>query len=1642
MKQKFSTTFWKRALSAGLSLAMAAAMIPSVDAKAAEDAQETELSKAGSIAGTNDTRTKDQPFASFTGGSANFSSPAFTVRQVVKGMVEDEMQKPSTGMTSDLLISAAEAKYGVTRDGGGQDIIASVSSDGGKIWKYSFPFYFPDSVGSGNKDATTVSSPVLVDDEKLNETAGEPGWVIGGTTYCLANVYPGGVADTSVAGFAYPGAGTGYIDVDGTKRLALTDSYEKASLNPTAEEADYNYYVGDFDESTGRAPVMEIAETGSDTASEYQVDRWYNLYKKTAGSDVYNALEQAQIGSDEKVQQNVFYKASDLHVYNTGYIMCVTSEDGAVWSAPEILNPVVYHNEEEIVFLSSGKGLKTTGNRLAVQAYSKTNEDADSKASMIWHCPTAGHTWHRSGDVPAFADAEGSTEPSWMEGAGIVELSKGNLRMFLRSGRGILYYADADRTNPEGSDLTDVFEFSAPVATGTSITPDSRTSAIEYSGEVNEEPAIMVTAPTGAEHTNGHLMGFRRREDSANPTLSRTFDYALQSGNFASASMDEMNYGSNFGILWENGLGRVRFEDYYTLDILGNDYYTSGLEYDVELRPNGDSYTRSYHVAGADNMEPEGQNPAAGNANIADVTFERGEATTEEVITLYSHSGDTNATNLTDAYQAETDDNVNIKNAEFTVKKIKNSLDDVYSVYSAGMQRYLTNVNSIENLFTTTLRNPMKITQVEDTGKFKIGTANVNEMDDTVTVGSYLLFNKKGMTIDRHNGQTGANWDYDFFLLEKMTEGDTAAEGEELVPGYKKVSEITDGKQYLIAHVVEPVEDGSGHTGTGGVVILYPRNTKARHAKLVGEKAEKTIAATKTLTIAPKSTTGKTDVTVNKITYHINVKHETLRVAKGGNVFIEGAQVSGVTLGEASSYVTAEDAEETRKAYYKRTGDANNSLSKYNQLDANVNVEDAEFIITETGEEINVEGVTEKQKLYTIYNEKEEFYLINDNANGANKFYNKNPKKHALVPVVNEDETTSFEMTREDGRYLYFYYVSTRFDGLGTGAKDTIESSTGKKFSDPSVGDFGFEFLKKKADGSVSDADPIPGYERVNKIESGASYLIAEYFTEPGENGKSAILILYPQHELANLSRMYAALPISGVRLTVSKDANQENPVEITVGDKTYELEVEACDHIYPTTTKGYREPGCTEAGATGDVHCSHCQEKLSDSQEIPATGHKYGEFQPDPEHMPSYEGTGTDGKKKAECKKCGDVISETYSALDYAKDVLADNVAQAEEEVDAEDADLYTEDSYGEYTTALAAAKAPAENADLAAIVVLINNLENAKNGLITKALQTKRDNLKTEIEKAIEDASNEDYTEETRNELKEAVKDYIDMTEAELIAAIQDMTEAGITTMIDSLREIQRVTVKEEAYEQAKSALNDLINKEDLKALYEGKNANKEYTDATWSAFEQAYKAALDELDTADEARLIALKSALETAKAKLTKVSKPVETGMKDGQTVTLPDGSAYQIASAKDKTVIITKGVDAKTVNVGPTVVINKETYKVIAIGKGAFAGLKKAKKVNINANIVKIGDQAFEKSKKLKTVSIGADVTGIGKKAFFNCPKLNKVTIKGKGLTRKAIGRQAFKKTAKKVTLKLPKGLKGKNKTQLKTAFKKAGMKVK
>ncbi len=240
---------------------------------------------------------------------------------------------------------------------------------------------------------------------------------------------------------------------------------------------------------------------------------------------------------------------------------------------------------------------------------------------------------------------------------------------------------------------------------------------------------------------------------------------------------------------------------------------------------------------------------------------------------------------------------------------------------------------------------------------------------------------------------------------------------------------------------------------------------------------------------------------------------------------------------------------------------------------------------------------------------------------------------------------------------------------------------------------------------------------------------------------------------------------------------------------------------------------------------------------------------------------------------------------------------------------------------------------------------------------------------------------------------------------AAIEDLTKA-ITDLQGALK-LQTVQ------EVAKENLNKVIAAAD--AVYAA-GANG-YTADSWKAFADAYTAAKQAAATSDAAALNILADSLAKAQAGLVKaqaVPEPVVPTLKNGETYTKA-GITFKVTSASKKTVSVSKVKSSKkSITVPATVTIKGVKCKVVQIDNKAFEGLK-----------------------KLTSVVIGKNVTKIGKKAFAGCQKLGKVTFKGTGI--KVIQKDAFKKTASKVTVKVPKKMKKAQRTKLLNQMKKNGM---
>lgn len=73
---------------------------------------------------------------------------------------------------------------------------------------------------------------------------------------------------------------------------------------------------------------------------------------------------------------------------------------------------------------------------------------------------------------------------------------------------------------------------------------------------------------------------------------------------------------------------------------------------------------------------------------------------------------------------------------------------------------------------------------------------------------------------------------------------------------------------------------------------------------------------------------------------------------------------------------------------------------------------------------------------------------------------------------------------------------------------------------------------------------------------------------------------------------------------------------------------------------------------------------------------------------------------------------------------------------------------------------------------------------------------------------------------------------------------------------------------------------------------------------------------------------------------------------------------------------------------------------------------------VSCKVVSVAEGAFKNDRKLKKLTIGKNVKIIGKNAFKNCKNLKQLTIKSKHLTKKTVGKDAFRGIAAKAKVKV------------------------
>lgn len=1178
-----------------------------------------ELSKAGSVSGTAETKTKEQPFiADVTAGRKSFDAPAMIVKQ--------------RGENADMLVAAADAKYDTSvRRAGGVDIVASASSDGGTNWTYSFPIRFPDSDANAQANSTTINNPALVEDAA-------------GKIYCFANVNPTGVTGmmTGGEGYQFPNVGTGYIEVSGTMRLALTGNYANANRNPKDSTVDeYEYYVGDWAEGEDIAPVLSRADN---TESEYGVDKWFNLYEKK--EDGYEPLVQKQAtetgvaNGSLVVQQNVFYAGSALHVYNTGYLMCVTSTDGKNWGDPQILNPFVKKENDQALLVASGKGLLTSLGRLVIPVY-RRNDGSKDVSSIVW-LDLDGH-WQRSADVPMSSDVTSSSEGE------IVEISDGHLRLVFRNETGLICYADAHR------DGNDIFTFTEPVQTGTAAYAEANVTAVRYQKLINGRQGLFIAAPSTGSKANGRIFTFLGRGD-ANRGMVRLDEFTVpgSSGYFGDSCLVVQNNGNHLGLLWENTNGGLRYSKYGIMDVVKTGYIPN-VTIDVNLVLGGDPYVREYTVEGKENLNGVTKEP---DGAIVSHTFDRGEAETAEVPSLYKHVGDTAA------FEDTVDEDADITKAEFTISRPSNLQENKYVVYSEGMDRYLSHRSSVDDVFTPQYQNNITITKYpEGSNTFRIRGWNNRQ----------FLFGEETLQLNAQGGNSAVPNGYTEALtfLEKVQEEASpvdpseGARAEQPIPGYQAVDTITPGRKYLITHTVNDV-----------IYIVYPFNGWFNSIRKVGGVRTVEKKATKRLTITPVSE-GKTSMVANNVTYQITCLNNNVKLPSNGRKFFAGASMDNSSTGDAT-IASLKEGTYRHGALRDRSEDKDQDLGAYageavedlNELDFSR----AEFLLEET-----------EDQLYTFYNQATEQYLRN--ASGSD-WYGREALAQELAPVETSDGT-SFRILH-DNRYMIYNYAAMKFDAYG---------GTGY-----ARGAYDLELLERQE--LMTGEDTIPGYVRVDKVTPGKFYLIAEFYHDLATK-KDVIFILYPNRETTGESKMYEVMDEVGIWLAAA--GRQGQTADVTVNGIRYEVElVDPCSHEgAKRQTEGFKEAECEAAGYTGDVYCYKCNGLIESGEVTQPLGHEWGEWIVDTE--PTFE---ADGTKHHICSRCGKREEGSVSSEEYVANTLKEEIANAKKVIDAKDS--YEASSIADlqkaYDAAMKLAETAAKEEKVAAIEALREGMKQVK--------------------------------------------------------------------------------------------------------------------------------------------------------------------------------------------------------------------------------------------------------------------------------------------------------------------------------------------
>ncbi len=1051
MHLKKAGQLWKKGISIGLFMAMFISFVPAELTAAAEYPASVpalpekaksipEARKAGSIPASEDTLTYEQPFAPFTAGNENFRIPTLISLRYSEEAKEE----------GEHLFAAADARWEEWNDGGGIDSMASVSSDGGKTWNYSFPIYFPDSYGYASRAATTVIDPGAIEGPD-------------GTIYFIADVNPTG----STTMYGTVGQGTGYVTVNNKRYLALTDNYGKVTTRPTDTNlTDYPYYVGDFNDE-GYAEILKRADS---TSTGFGVDEWYNIYEIENG-EYKDTLTQPQVNrADVEVQQNCFYRDSSYHVYHIDYIWVVKSTDGGrTWEHPRDITDQIKREGENAILVSPGKGIVTKDGEIAIGLYSAQNGE---HASMIYTID--GENWERTDDI-----ADGSSEDE------IVQLEDGTLRMFYRGGGNVIRYADFTK-NDQGT-----YDVGTYVSTNVSVKSSINVSAVLYSKKIDGKQVILVARSGGGSgltsdsRLNGKIFTFLV-DDTAkgNPmTLYHTFDVPGGKDGFVYSCMTEMKDG-RIAMLWEPNHSTLYYDVYDFEELIGNGAI------DVELKKDGKPYEV---LCGEDPEILKAEDESVINIEkaVKDGSF------------LRDHIS--NVTSSLNSFASQLNEEIQIEDAEFTFQETNTA--NSWKIYNEDTGLYIEN-HDAGNMFSSSecTMTVTPETESDGTKTFKIKNG-----------ARPIFFYETNMDFNSQSSDPGKP--AKMILLEKQN----VESDQDIIPGYTRASEVTDGGKYLITY----------QWTDNSIFVLYPVNGgTGAHTKLAAVNPD--------VILITGVEEGRTNVTIDGVAYKINVADpfESIALEKGEDYFVPTESLE--TVLDGGNTLGIEKIDRIKEGLFDHVADRAFSLDGYaEEVNEDINLSDAEFTFTAS----DSNWIVSHGDLYLSNPERANAFFSEDSAKIKATAGSDNTFRLARAEAL---PTTNPNVSLKEDKgpnspigSLVFYYREMNFRSYGTDQKAGTTHGASPYGQHAS---YDLKLLEKQE--TVSDDDILPGYQAVSSITSEKQYLISYIWNEH-------VFVLYPENGIANSTKLVNPTE-RGFKIT----AKAAGEADIVIDDVTYHFTV------------------------------------------------------------------------------------------------------------------------------------------------------------------------------------------------------------------------------------------------------------------------------------------------------------------------------------------------------------------------------------------------------------------------------------------------------------------------------------------------------